>query len=219
MDPGGFWAEIAAQATAQPCNTPSTDILRDGIIRFRDVPIADLHDWVTTSILICSSNLSAELFGVFLEVYLAEFVGWLLEDRDPHLDPFIDFVTVSLQSDRRLDFTATFSRLIPEIFPIGTQVDINFLLAIQSPIFAYACARHADSDNVYQIWFQPLFSNSMLLFHDELHSALAYLKIMNHAFLQVSVTTSGTNQSDPFFVTAVEETREAAAAIADSMCQ
>jgi hypothetical protein len=217
MDAAMIWTEIAARATAEPARAPPTDVLRDGIIGFRDVPIANLHDWIATSIATCSASLTAELFGAFLEVYLAEFVGWLLEDRDGRLDPFIDFVAIALHSDRRLDFIATFSRYLPEVFAERDPFDVNFLLAIQSPIFAYACSRHQDSDAAYHIWFRPLFSSPEAVFRQHLHSALSYVKMMNHAFLQVSVTTSGTNQSDPFFVAAVEETRQAAAAIADTL--
>jgi hypothetical protein len=214
MDVAGIWVAIATQAGSQPAGAASTDVLHDGILRFREVPLTDLHDWISTSITVCSSTLSRDLFGAFLGISLAEFVGWLLEDRVVRLDPFIDFVDVSVHCERRLDFVATFSRFLPQIFPVVNGIDINFLLAIQSPIFSYACMRHPDSEEVYQTWFRPLLANPETVFREDLPNAMAFFKIMNHAFLQVSVTTSSTNQQDQIFVTAQEETRAAIANIA-----
>jgi hypothetical protein len=50
-------------------------LFHDEIVSYREVLLTDFHDWITTSISLSSTILLDDIFGAFLEVYIAEFVG------------------------------------------------------------------------------------------------------------------------------------------------
>jgi hypothetical protein len=229
MDPSRFWRAISSlngdrlQCVLGFLLSPIaklTDLeearipLQSAILQFREIPIPQLHNWISASLSLCSLPETTHLFGLFIEISLKEFCLWLLEDRNLHLDPFIDFLAVSLTSDHRIDVITLLAYFIPQLFIESEPIDLNFLLAIQSPVFSYCVSRQPDSQGICERWFHTLAtSRGAEIFRDDQNSALAYFKIMNHAFLQVSVTTTVGVEQEPLFVAAQDVMREAIMAI------
>jgi hypothetical protein len=187
--------------------------LHSAILRFREIPSRDLHRWVATSMSTFLSKAS-HLFGLYIEISLSEFSLWLLEDRESHLDGFIDFLAVALESERRIDFVIVFAFLVPQLLTGSDPIDLNFLLAIQSPVFSYCVSHHPDSEEVCERWFHALAgSRGAEIFREDRQSALSYFKMMNHAFLQVSITTATALIQDPVLIAAQDAMHDAIIAI------
>jgi hypothetical protein len=207
------WLDAIESISKMPHPESAKSNLHSAILRFREIPPPDLHAWVVASISTFLSR-AAHLFDLYIEISLSEFSLWLLEDPQTHLDSFIDFLAVALESERRIDFVIVLAFLVPHLLAGSNPVDLNFLLAIQSPVFSYCVSGHPDSGDVCERWFHALAgSRGAEIFGEDRESALSYFKMMNHAFLQVSVTTTTTMTQDPVLIAAQDAMRDAIIAI------
>jgi protein tyrosine phosphatase (PTP) superfamily phosphohydrolase (DUF442 family) len=150
------------------------------------------------------------MFGLYVEISVTEFSRWMLEDPDSRTDAFIDFLAIVLETDRHVNFVSFFASLVPRLLEASEPIDINFLLAIQAPVFAYCVSGRTEAPDICQRWFQSLAaSKGAEIFADDIETALAYFKIMYHAFLHLSVTTATGITHDPVLVAAREAIRAA----------
>ena len=188
--------------------------LRPAISQFRSVPISELGSWTSSAISAWSETQNKEIVSFVFSEFIDEFFKWLLEDVDSRLDAFIHFTAVALDSPHRIEFLGQFATVVRNLFPDKSNIDLNFLLALQSPIFSYAVARQPDSGVVCEFWFHTLAKQRGVdIFGDNLGAALAYFKLMNHAFFQLSVTTTSSAKQEPMFIAVQDEMRAAVVAI------
>ena len=155
----------------------------------------------------------------FFLIYISEIQQYLEEDLS-RLDFFIEAIENCIESPHRILFLNIYAEIFPSFFPDCNSIDLNFLLAIQSPIFSYCVNRHPDSDEACQLWFHSLASSQgSEIFKDNYELALSYFKIMNHAFFQISVTTTQAAQQEESFVNAQKAMKSAIVAITTSIDQ
>jgi hypothetical protein len=216
VDYDAVWAGHLDQILQLTDLDAAKSALQSAFVSFRRCPFCDLHSWVTASMSLFASPAAAHLFQPFIEISLTEFSRWLLEDPDLHLDAFIDFLATSLAPEHRIDFVTFLADLLAQL--LARAGDMNFLLAIQAPVFAYCVAGHPDSQAVCERWFHSLTaSRGADIFGDDLAAALAYFKIMSHAFLQVSVTTATGIAQDPTMIAVQDTMHETVAAISQML--
>jgi hypothetical protein len=193
-------------------------LLEPAVITFHSLPQDELPTWLSHVLSILPKFDSPDSLSIFLSVLLQEFSAWLMAAPPERLDSFVYFTSVFIESPVKIDFVSQFAHIIPNFFPDPSQIDINFLLALQSTIFSYAVSHHPDSEAIYMMWFHGLAcSMGAEIFQDNLKSALAYFKIMNHAFFQVSVTGTAGDKQDPLLVTAQDAMRGAVVAISQNL--
>jgi hypothetical protein len=212
------WDSVAHDLSSIPDGDALRHLLEPAVASFHDIPPDQLPAWLSVVLAILPRFDSAATLSVFLSVLFQDFSTWLMASPAERLDSFISFTAVFIDSAIKIDFVSQFAHIIPGFFPDPTQIDLNFLLGLQAPIFSYAVSRHPDSEAIYTMWFHGLAcSLGAEIFRDNLASALAYFKLMNHAFFQVSVTGAAGDKQDPLLVTAQDAMRGAVVAISQNL--
>lgn len=211
------WEEIIARASAEGADVLS--ILQEPFQMLHSVSNENRLDWLKTAIDSFKENTNENIIRHFSLIYINENHQYLQEDMS-RLNFFIESVAQCVESPLRILFLNVYAELFPSFFPDSNEIDLNFLLAIQSPIFSYCVNRHPDSDTVCHLWFHSIASSQgSEIFKDNYQLALSYFKIMNHAFFQISITTTQGDQQEETFITAQQAMKSAIVAITNLIDQ
>lgn len=217
-DYAGGWDSVSRDLSSVRDAESLRGLLQPAVAGFHDIPLEHLPAWLSAVLSIFPRFDSADAVSIFISVLLQDFSVWLMESPTERLDSFVYFTSVFIGSPVKIDFVSQFARIIPSLFPDPSQIDINFLLGLQSTIFSYAVSRNPDSEAIYMMWFHGLAcSLGAEIFQDNLAAALGYFKIMHHAFFQVSVTAAVGDRQDPLLVTAQDAMRGAVVAISQNL--
>ena len=213
-DFSAMWSEVVK-------NLPDRSInILEHFIQFFKIPNLseeNMNQWIKAGVLSFSGiNDEVSLRRFFLN--LINYYSAFISENLSRIDSFLFAINECMQSPYRFFFLGEFMSFFPSYFPDPNSIDLNLLLALQSPIFSYATTRHPDSDAVCKLWFHKLAeSKGVEIFKDNSKLAISYFKIMNHAFFQVSVTTTQGAQQESLFVEAQKAMKSAIVAITKSL--
>lgn len=211
------WPEIIVSASTEGADANS--IFEEAFQMLHSINEENKLSWLKTSIDSFNEISDENIIRKFFLIYISEIQQYLEEDLS-RLDFFIEAIENCIESPHRILFLNIYAEIFPSFFPDCNSIDLNFLLAIQSPIFSYCVNRHPDSDEACQLWFHSLASSQgSEIFKDNYELALSYFKIMNHAFFQISVTTTQAAQQEESFVNAQKAMKSAIVAITTSIDQ
>lgn len=151
----------------------------------------------------CSSALSdARTAQTFLKECLSAVSG--------SIDACVEAVAGALESERRIEFVPVVYEFACSAHRALERPDINAFLALQSPVFAYATSGDAQSREVFRLWFGRIAATlGADAFGEDYSCAVAYFKLMNHAFFQSAITSTQSAVQDPFLVEAQRLMKEA----------
>ena len=168
------------------------------------------------------STLASNEINVWLEAAVA--TCNLIEDNEPFVSSFFVCLTINLfkllsedifkyinniaifsnnvlASKHGLLFIPIYSGNVLQFLQgIGPSFDLNILLALQSCFFASIVKKYAIAQASWEIWFKPIVDScGNTIFENDLPKAIAYFKIMNHAFFQSAIISNSQTQ-DPTLV-------------------
>lgn len=211
------WIEIITNASTEGADVIS--ILQEPFQMLHSIDEDNRLSWLKTAIESFKEISDENIIRQFFLIYVNENQQYLLEDLS-RLNFFIEAIQQCIESPHRILFLNAYAELFPSFFPDCNSIDLNFLLAIQSPVFSYCVNRHPDSDTACHLWFHSLASSQASeIFKDNYQLALSYFKIMNHAFFQTSITTTQGDQQEETFISAQQAMKSAIVAITNNIDQ
>ena len=181
------------------------------------------HDLIKAIINSLNNTQSESIANLFLDIIFQIFLKLLLQDVQKRLDLLLTAISATLRTNFNLAFVSKFSSLVQGIFTDKyqiDQIDLNFFLAIQAPIFAHVVAKNEGYGQIFEMWFGGLaYSKGYDIFKTNYQLALSYFKLMNHAFFQASVANTEATLQDQFLVDAQKLMRTAIASISSILYQ
>lgn len=196
------WAELVSKIYELTLETEISGICLDMISTLQEIPIEDHIKWLSAGIAAWSDREVADSISIFFSIYITEIVKWLYEDINTRYQTFVQFVAAGIASPHKMIFLNHFATIFPQ-YSANQHIEMNQLLAIQSPIFSYIVKLNAESLDIFQLWFVPQANtHAKEYFNDNLQLALSYFKIMNHAFFQSAITITTGNIQDELLVNA-----------------
>ena len=175
---------------------------------------------INTTITSLNSIQSEPIASIFFEITFEVFFNFLLLDLQKRLDLFLSAISAALQTNFNITFVSKFSSIVQRYFSSQNQIDLNFFLAIQSPIFAHVVAKKEGYVEIFKVWFGGLaYTKGYNIFQSNYQLALSYFKLMNHAFFQVSISKTEAILQDQFLVDAQKLMRNTIASISSILYQ
>lgn len=211
------WTDLLTKVSAG--STDASNIIQEAFQTFHSCPEDQRFQWLKTAIESWNKFSDENILRQFFLICINEVWQYLAEDLS-RLNTCIEIIEICIESPHRIVFLNKYAEIFPSFFPDCNSIDLNLLLALQSPIFSYSVSRHPDSDMVCQLWFHSLSSTQgQAIFKDNNQLALSYFKIMNHAFFQISITTTQDAQQEDTFVNAQKAMKSAIVVIATRLDQ
>lgn len=207
-----IWAEVHGKITHDTFDI--TDFLREPFEVFYSIPVDSKAIFLKIAVSSWDECTNENHLHQFFVFYLDELLKYLQEDLN-RIDLFINSIQFGIESPHIIQFLTIYASVFPSFFPDPNSIDLNLLLAMQSPIFSYSVHRNPESEKVCILWFHSLASShGSILFKDNLPLAMSYFKLMNHAFFQLSITTTQAAQQEELFVNAQKAMKSAIVSIA-----
>ena len=176
--------------------------LNEGLSPLSTLSSNEINVWLEAAVEACNFFDEDDTFvSSFFQGIILTLFKFLSEDTFKFLNNIALFGNCVLNSKHALLFIPNYSENILQfIQTIGPTFDLNILLALQSCFFASITKRYKSSHASWEMWFKPIVDNcGNTIFGDDLPKAIAYFKIMNHAFFQCAITSNSLVQ-DPTLV-------------------
>ncbi|OHS95031.1 hypothetical protein TRFO_10747 [Tritrichomonas foetus] len=214
LDYNKIWTDTVTKISGTCEDIPAA--LNEPFTLLNSISIESHVNWISAAFACWANFANEQIIQQFFALFIAEYSKFLLTDISDlaRLNNFLSAVATGLESPHRVLFIQEYAAVFPSYFPDPNSIDLNFLLALQSPVFSYCVNRHPDSSTIYQLWFDSLASSQGAeIFRDNHQLAVSYFKIMNHAFFQISVTTTPGAQQEDLFVVAQKAMKSAIVAV------
>ncbi|EAY02614.1 hypothetical protein TVAG_260740 [Trichomonas vaginalis G3] len=187
-----YWGKVADEIKKLENPNEIESLLAGNLAETEKIDKENGFLWFQSLILKMKPIANAHVSGNILKSIIQLMLQWAFVDIDSRMNIAAQIINFLLYNFNSPLVAQTLLDSVSTIFlshsEDGKPLDMNIFLALQSPVFSYSVSEQENADSVLEIWFFSLCATyASNIFGSDKKLALAYFKLMNHAFFQDAV--------------------------------